>query len=247
MNQCVPSTVLSEFLVLCELFGRSNGLTDVSCDNWWERVSAFQDDEVGEVERCAVLAHLDDCEQCRTRLAASVEVAQMVARTAPGEVAKVSLGDLRSVERHWLVARGGRGALVAVGLAIVGFAVPEYFQGDTADSAAHVARHLATWQFGFGVGLIVAAIQSRFSQALLALAMSVAVLTVVTSIVDVALGHRAPFAEGVHAVELAGIGLLWWMTPAHLRPRRRTPRTVGVPGGGLRLVDGRIGAGQDDT
>lgn len=219
----------------------------MSCDDWWERVSAFQDDEVDDVERGVVRAHLDDCAQCRTQLAASVEVFQVVARPAPVEVAQLSMGDLSTVERHWLVARAGRGALVIVGLAIVGFAVPEYFKGDTADSAAHVARHLATWQFGFGVGLIVAAIQSRFSQALLALATSVAMLTVVTSIVDVALGHRAPFAEGVHVVELAGIGLLWWMTPAHLRPRRRTPRTAGVTGGGLRLVDGRIGAGQDDT
>ena len=130
-----------------------------------------------------------------------------------------------SSERRWLQARGARVVLVVVGLVIAGRAIPEYFQGDTKDSTVHIARHIATWQFGLSVGLIVAAIQSRFSQALLALASSVAVLTIVSTIVDIALGHRDPLTETVHLVELLGIGLLWWVTPPHLRPHRSTTRS----------------------
>jgi len=200
-------------------------------------VSAAADGEADAREQAAVDDHLVSCAECRSALETATQLRVPAAAAVDVDGGGFSPEDSEPGERRWLLARGARVALVVVGVLIVGFAVPEYFQGDTKDAAGHVGRHLATWQFGFGVGLVVAAVQSRFSQALLALATAVATLTIVTTVIDVAFGHRAPLAETVHVVELVGIVLLWWVTPPHLRPRRaRRARRSSQPG--LQLAPG---------
>jgi len=125
--------------------------------------------------------------------------------------------------------------LLAAGLAVLAIAVPEFVTASAAGSAGHSARHLATWQAGFGVGLVFAASRSRLGQALLVLVLSVATLTVAATVIDVAAGHRGPLAEAPHLVELVAVGLLWWLAPPHLRPihRRRTDRSYGSARAGL--------------
>lgn len=197
---------------------------------WWESVSALADGEVADAERAEVETHLESCRACQDGLRATTDLLARIRLSAVADTEAVpTAAALTPGERRWLRTRWARIALVAAGLAIVAFAVPESFQGDTKDSAGHVARHLATWQIGFGVGLVVAAVQSRFSQAMLAMAGAVALLTVVTTVVDVAFGHRGPWAESVHVVELIGIVLLWLATPPHLRPHRSTRPAAAAP------------------
>lgn len=193
----------------------------MTCEQWWERVSAADDGEADTQEQGAVADHLVTCADCRSMRHSST-IVRLPALAPLGSLSEgLAVEASTPTERRWLRARSSRLSLLVVGSLIVGVALPKYFQGDTQAVAGHVGRHLATWQLGFGVGLIVAALLSRFSHALLALATAVAASTVVTAVVDVALGHRAPLAELVHLVELVGVGLLWWVTPPHLRPRRR--------------------------
>ena len=63
---------------------------------------------------------------------------------------------------------------------------------------------------------------SRMSHAMLALAATFAALTLVATTIDVIGGHRGPWAESVHLVELIGVFLLWRLTPPHLLPWRQT-------------------------
>jgi hypothetical protein len=105
-------------------------------------------------------------------------------------------------------------------------AIPAYIRGDGPSAETHAARHLAAWQIGFGVGLVVAAWVSRMSHAMLAFAATFAALTVVATGIDVIGGHTGPLAEPVHLVELIGIFLLWRLTPPHLLPWHRTSRAT---------------------
>jgi len=131
---------------------------------------------------------------------------------------------LSAAEHRWLHGIAGRIVVVVTAVLLIGLALPELLAPETTDASAHTARHLATWQIGFGVGLIVAATISRWSYAVLAMAMTVGVLSAGATIVDVATGHQGPLGESVHLIELAGVVMLWFITPPHLRPRRR--RTV---------------------
>ncbi|MGF1599121.1 MAG: hypothetical protein ACFCVK_19750 [Acidimicrobiales bacterium] len=53
---------------------------------------------------------------------------------------------------------------------------------------------------------------------MLALATTFATLTIAATIIDVINGHRGPWAESAHLIELVAIILLWHLTPPHLLP-----------------------------
>ena len=124
-------------------------------------------------------------------------------------------------------ARWTRWLLAGAAIVIVAEAIPTYATGHGLDSHTNVARHLATWQIGFGVGMLVAAAMSRLTHAMLALAATFGVLTVVATAIDVVNGHRGPWAESVHLVELVAILLLWQLTPPGLLPWHRRTRRQG--------------------
>ena len=122
--------------------------------------------------------------------------------------------------------RWTRRLLLVVSLVIVLEAIPSYVRGDGIGSEAHAARHLAAWQIGFGVGLFVAALMSRLTHAMLALAFTFAALTVTATTIDVITGHSGPLKESVHLVELVAVLLLWRLTPPHLLPWKNKSRAT---------------------
>ena len=128
---------------------------------------------------------------------------------------------LTASERRWLGSRWPRRLLLVAAIIIVLEAVPAYIRGRGLGAETHAARHLAAWQIGFGVGLLVAAWVSRLTYAMLALAATFALLTVTATVIDIIRGHSGPWSESVHLVELVGVYLLWRMTPPHLLPWRR--------------------------
>lgn len=193
---------------------------------FWERVSAALDGELPPDEREFITAHQRRCASCRARTEAlrSLGVGQRTTGVPPPR--------MTTAELRWLRGRGVRTVLALVGLTIAAFGLPAMLNSDTADSAAHLARHLATWQIGFGIGLIVAARTTRLTHAMLALGATIALLTIAASLVDIILGHQGPMAEVVHLVELIGVVLLWAIVPPQLRPtlfRRRQRRRRSHP------------------
>ena len=185
----------------------------------WENVSAAIDGELSESEQADGYAHARSCRSCR-QLLSMPPLAAPVALDAAGW--PLDDDSLTGAERRWLGDRSRRWLLTVVAVAIVILAIPGYVDhGTTGD---HVSRHLATWQIAFGVGLAIAAAFTRFSYALLAMSASFTVLTVISKTIDVFAGHDGAWADPVHVVELIGAGMLWFVIPPHLKPRRPTLR-----------------------
>jgi hypothetical protein len=188
-----------------------------TCD-WWEDVSASLDNEPPTRSRSDLDSHLASCAECdRMVKTATLPVTPVEAAPPP-----LPADRLDAAEDHWLRGVWSRRALMVVAIVFVAEGVPAFLGGT--DAEAHTARHLATWQIGFGVGLLVAGWMSRLSQAMLALAFTVTGLTVVTAIIDVVTGHQGPLGELVHLVEVVAVFLLWRTTPPHLRPWRSSHR-----------------------
>jgi hypothetical protein len=205
---------------------------------WWERVSAAIDNELTEPDRSAAMGHAATCARCSPAAAAASSL-----RLSSRQVdAVLDDAPLTARERRWLSGRWTRRLLLLAAIVIVIEAVPTYIRGHGLGAEAHAARHLATWQIGFGVGLLVAAWVSRLTHAMLALAATFATLTIVATVIDIVRGHSGPWRESVHLVELVGVFLLWRITPPHLLPWRSTSTrlTVDAPDGqsttSLRLV-----------
>ena len=200
-------------------------LVDVKDCAWWEQVSAAIDGEVTEPERVAAMAHAGRCARCTHAIAAAS------ALPARGPLPAGVLDDtlLTSRERRWLNGRWTRRLLLVAAIVIVLEAAPTYIRGSGLGAEAHAARHLATWQIGFGIGLLVAAWVSRLTYAMLALAATFALLTITATVIDVIRGHSGPWRESVHLVELVGVYLLWRITPPHLMPWRTTPTSSRHP------------------
>jgi predicted anti-sigma-YlaC factor YlaD len=192
---------------------------------WWEQVSAGADGELPASERAAAEAHAATCSDC----SASLRTLDMLrpsphaaAEAASSGVDTLDHEQLSKRERRWLGGRWARRLLAIVAIVIVVDAIPTYIGGQGVSAESHAARHLAAWQIGFGVGLFVAAWVSRLSHAMLAFAATFATLTVVAKVIDLVGGHRGPWADPVHLVELIGVVLLWRLTPPHLLPWHRS-------------------------
>ncbi|MGF1665771.1 MAG: zf-HC2 domain-containing protein [Acidimicrobiia bacterium] len=184
-----------------------------TCD-WWEDVSASLDDENSRRSRSDVDAHLATCDECDA-MANTPALASNPFEAAP---LPLPADRLDPAEDHWLRGVWSRRALMVVAMVFVAEGAPAFLGGT--DAEAHAARHLATWQIGFGAGLLVAGWMSRLSQAMLALAFTVTGLTVLTAVIDVVTGHQGPLGELIHLVEVVAVFLLWRTTPPHLRPWR---------------------------
>lgn len=212
---------------------RAARLGDVTECAWTELVSAAADGELDDSDRRVALAHAQHCQHC------SVLVAVSIPQPDPTIVGPVSspidAAALTKRERRWLGGRWTRWLLMVAAIVIVADAVPTYISGDGLSAEAHAARHLASWQIGFGVGLFVAAWMSRMSHAMLAFAGTFAALTIAAKAIDVIGGHRGPWADSVHLVELVGVFLLWRLAPSQLLrwPRRDSP----PPGGDRQPTD----------
>jgi hypothetical protein len=194
---------------------------------WWEQVSASADGELTEPERAAANAHAAACSDCAASLRATdlLRPAPRATTTPLERTAGINPGQLTSQERRWLSGRWARRLLLVAALIIVIEAIPAYISGDGPSAESHAARHLAAWQIGFGVGLLVASWMSRMSHAMLAFAATFAALTIVATAIDIIGGHSGPLAEPVHLVEVIGVFLLWRLTPPHLLPWHRTNRS----------------------
>jgi hypothetical protein len=206
---------------------RPDRLDDVTVCAWWEVVSAAADGELGEADQVAALEHAKRCQTCSAILATTTIAVPPAGTAVP---TPIDAAVLTRRERRWLGGRWTRALLMVAAMVIVVEAVPTYVSGQGLTAEAHAARHLASWQIGFGVGLFVAAWMSRMSHAMLAFAATFAALTIVAKVTDVTGGHRGPWADSVHLVELVAVFLLWRLAPTHLLPwRRHTGHPVDEP------------------
>lgn len=96
----------------------------------------------------------------------------------------------------------------------------------------HQSRHLGTFGVALGIGLLWAAWQPERAIGLIPLAGALAVTTLIAAGIDLGSGRTAAVAEASHALELVGLGLVWYLSggPHRLLRDRRPIAVSGQPG-----------------
>lgn len=176
-----------------------------------------------------MMAHLAGCRDCRqheSRLlaftrATRVRAAEPVPDLSAAILARVP-GALRTPARGSLRGRvAAQYALVVVALTQLVLALPELLPVAGVAAPIHLEHHLGAWDVAMAVGLLVAAWQPERARGLLPMALALGGTLLITGVADVASGNTLALSEAPHALELAGVTLLWLLahtaTPRRLR------------------------------
>lgn len=176
---------------------------------WSERVSSMIDGELDGAQIPLVRAHSETCVVCCRLMSGVVEGVRQssaVDRLAPLPFDR---------------SRPFRVATVVVGLAIVVASIPGFVRGNTSGDALHDLRHLSIWQVAIGVAVASAGITSRFSRLILVMVGTFLVLTAVATVYDLVTGHRGPWTDPTHVVEVVAALLLARFASPLARTRAR--------------------------
>jgi predicted anti-sigma-YlaC factor YlaD len=190
----------------------------VKCDRFREAASARLDGEPIGMSATVLDHHLATCAdsarwlEAATRLTrhtrlGTADVPDLVERILDGAVLPVRRV-LRS--RRWL-----RVALVVVGLAQLGVALPSLF-GSSIDMAmsTHAAHETAAWNVALGAAFLATAWRPRRATGVLpALAVFVGVLAAL-SVRDIVSGEVAVGRLATHLAVVAGLGLVYALSRA---------------------------------
>jgi predicted anti-sigma-YlaC factor YlaD len=205
-------------------------MSDPTCDEVREALSARHDGEDPGLGWSAVRSHLEGCPGCRRYHAALGEPAlQPVRLRAEGppadDLVEAVTRDAPGLDRAgvWWVLRA---LLALVAVAYLVTAVPEMAMTENLHHG-HLARHLGIFEAAYGVMLLVVAVRPARARAVVPFTAVLAVGMAVVAIVDVARGKAFPLAESGHLLEVAGLVLVWL-----LAARRGWPRRAGGSGSG---------------
>ena len=186
---------------------------------WWERVSALIDGELPDAQREMVLSHSHSCTTCATLLNQQSEF-----ETSPSPNAAVTSRLLMTFPQRNTPQL--RALLAIIGVLIILGSVPGFIRGNTAGNSFHDLRHLSIWQFAIGVGTLSAAISFRISRLLTVVISTFLLLTAVATVYDLVTGHRGPWTDPLHLVEIAAAVALMRLTYPHLRLLRIQRREI---------------------
>ncbi len=192
-------------------------------------ISARVDGEAGADELAALAGHLDGCPGCLAWESRAHDLRRTVIMRQP--VPPPDLAD-QVVSRLGVPQMGAgqwvRYALGVVAASLVILNLP-LLVGLT--DGGHQSRHLGTFGVALGIGLLWAAWQPERAIGLVPLAGALAVTTLAAAAIDLGSGRTAAVAEASHALEMVGLGLLWFLAggPHRLRHRRSGPALTGYP------------------
>jgi len=192
---------------------------DGGCE-WGDRVSAMIDGELPELQRELVASHIRTCERCRDLVRGDDALV-----AASRSDVQARLNDLLAV-LPTRTSRRGRVVLALVGLVILVGSAPDFVRGNASGNSLHDLRHLAIWQASIGVGVMTAAVTFRLSRLITIILGTFLLLTSVAGTYDVVTGHRGPWTDPLHIVEILAVLLLLrlvWPQFRFTRPSRRRP------------------------
>lgn len=194
----------------------------MTCDEVRVALSAWLDGEDPGVPVSSLGAHTNSCPACGDWLTGVQRVSSALrldrdqaSELAPDVLAGVAAGArARAVTgRPASAAHGRRQVLrVAVGAAAVAqFAssLPTLLAGLGVTGGPHLGRELASCGMALAVGFGLAAYRPERAQAFIPIALTLAVLMVATSVVDIANSTTVPAREIGHLATVVQAGLLW--------------------------------------
>lgn len=206
------------------------------CQHYRDAVSALLDGEEPGLAPELLERHLHGCASCREWRDAAGALARAV-RIAPAEeVPDLTRAILETAAARATARAGGRArlggrrvALVLVALAQLALGLADLLGGEGA--ATHSIRELGSWDFALAIGFLFAAWRPARAWGMVPLVTAVAACLLLSSGVDLASGRALPTRETSHALEVAGMVLLWLLARAH-GARWGTPASLAPPSTG---------------
>lgn len=166
---------------------------------WADRVSAHIDGELPADQVGMLKAHLKNCSLCRSLVDHETQFSATHRSAVDDLSPPIALNfPIRATARNRIML-GIAGVFILIG------SLPDFGRGNTGGNTLHDLRHLAMWQVAIGVAVVTAAITFRLSRLLTAMLLTFLVLTVVATIYDLVTGHRGPWADPLHVVEVAAV------------------------------------------
>jgi hypothetical protein len=166
---------------------------------WTERVSALIDGELPSDQVEMARVHLRTCESCTA-----------LARTDGDHLPKpvAAIADRLALRLQGFPARvrtHHRILLAVVGVLLLIGSIPDFGRGNSRGVAFHDLRHLAIWQVAVGVAVVSAAITFRISRLITVMMVTFLALTLFATAYDLVTGHRGPWADPLHVVEVVAV------------------------------------------
>jgi predicted anti-sigma-YlaC factor YlaD len=198
------------------------------CDTIREALSAMVDGEDPGLDDTAVEEHLATCAGCQTWAEGLTSLHRAVrvreAEAVPDLTAAI-VAAAQPVRRSPFAEQisPARWALFVVALTQLVLAGPALLLGEDAGATVHVARELGSFDVALAVGLLVAAWQPARAWGLLPVIAALAGVMGATAVLDVLRGTATSVGEAHHALDLAGLVLLW-LVARDARPGSRRER-----------------------
>lgn len=166
---------------------------------WTERVSALIDGELSADQVDMVRIHIRSCVSC-TALARTDEdfLSKPVVAIADRLAHRLQGFPTRLRTHHRIL-------LAVVGVLLLIGSIPDFGRGNSRGVAFHDLRHLAIWQVAVGVAVVSAAITFRISRLITVMMVTFLALTVFATAYDLVTGHRGPWADPLHVVEVVAV------------------------------------------
>jgi len=176
---------------------------------WWERVSAFIDGELPQAQQEMVLSHTQSCVSCGTLFnRQSIFETSLNANVASASRLMMSIPRRNTPQLRVFLA--------IIGVLIILGSIPGFVRGNTDGNSLHDLRHLSIWQLAIGVGTFSAVFSFRISRLLTVMICTFLLLTAVATVYDLLTGHRGPWTDPLHLVEIAAVLAMMRLIYPHL-------------------------------
>jgi predicted anti-sigma-YlaC factor YlaD len=187
------------------------------CDTLREALSARLDGEDPGLDDTAIDAHLGTCGACSAWSDELATLHRMVrvreAEPVPDlsdQILGIPAAPSRRAARREAISPA-RWALFVVALTQLVLAAPALVLGEDVGATVHVARELGSFDVALAIGLLVAAWQPARAWGLLPVIAALGFVMAGTAVLDIVRGTASGLGEAHHVLDLAGLGLLWWV------------------------------------
>ena len=207
----------------------------MSCRPVQEAISARIDGEEPGLSLAQVEAHLAGCPDCRSFATAATSLHRRVRVRPADAVPDLSEAILAAAApatapppvqgppaREW-----PRYVLLVVAVTQLLVALPALVLGDEAGTTVHLARELGAWDAALAIAWLVVSWAPRRAAGLLPFAFALAAVMVGTALLDVAGDRAAVTGEAHHALDLAGLAMVWLLARAAPSTRSLLPWAAG--------------------
>jgi predicted anti-sigma-YlaC factor YlaD len=204
----------------------------MSCTHIRDAISARLDGEDPTIDDHVIEEHLGTCASCRGFAASATRLHRASRLTPAPEVPDLTPAILAAIGDDSAAAGAARSeqvalrwVLAALALVQIGVALPALLLGSDSGVPVHTARHIGSFDVAVAVGFLFAAWRPARISGLLPVVAALVACLLGSSLLDVAAGNTGALGEAHHAIDFAGLAVLWLLSRTLPKWRPATPRT----------------------